>query len=190
MFHQQKVNPVRQSLKALRAKSGQKLILKLKKYFVYHNLQATVEIGNVEQLHYSDDSFDVVVARQILMFTPDTQKAVNEIFRILKPCGKVIALLHNKNSWYALLGNVTGTNLIAEAKEPPINKLYSIKEAKKMFENFSSISIFLDKFPSKTNRRNGIFAQLYNNLFIPLTEIIPRALIRPFGWYIIIKAIK
>lgn len=161
-----------------------------KRYFSYNNLNGNIEIGNAEQMRYEDSLFDVVVARQVLMFTPDTQKTVDEMFRVLKPGGKAIALLHNKYSWYALLGKITGTNLVAETKDPPVNKLHSIWEVKEMFNKFSSKDIYLDRFPSKTNRRTGIFAQLYNYLFIPFSEIIPRAIMRPFGWYITIKAIK
>ena len=124
------------------------------------------------------------------MFTPDPQKAVDEMLRVLKPGGKAIALLHNRHSWYAVLGKVTGTNLVAEAEDPPVNRLHSIKEAHQMFQKFSAVKIILDKFPSKTKRRTGVLARLYNFVFIPVTKIIPRGIIRPFGWYIIIKAIK
>lgn len=161
-----------------------------KRYFSYHNLNGVLKIGNAEQLPYKDNEFDVVVARQILMFTPDPQKAVDEMLRVLKPGGEAIALLHNRHSWYALLGKVTGTNLVAEAKDPPVNTLHSIKEANQMFQRFSVVKIILDKFPAKTKRRTGVLARLYNLVFVPVLKIIPRGIIRPFGWYIIIKAIK
>jgi ubiquinone/menaquinone biosynthesis C-methylase UbiE len=161
-----------------------------KRYFSYNNLNGILKIGNAEQLPYADNKFDVVVARQILMFTPDPQKAVDEMLRVLKPGGEAIALLHNRHSWYALLGKVTGTNLVAQAKDPPVNVLHSIKEAHQMFQKFSVVKIILDKFPSKTKRRTGVLARLYNLVFIPVTKIIPRGIIRPFGWYIIIKARK
>ena len=161
-----------------------------RKYFTYNNLYAHIEIGNVEKLHYDDSSFDVVVARQILMFTPDTQRAVNEIMRVLKPHGKFIALLHNKYSWYTILGKISRTNLIAEIKDPPINKFYSIQEVKDLFKEFSKIEIIMDKFPYETIRRSGVFAMLYNNYFVPFVKIIPRKLIKSFGYYIIIKAFK
>ncbi|MFX0202472.1 MAG: class I SAM-dependent methyltransferase [Candidatus Hodarchaeota archaeon] len=160
------------------------------KYFAYNNLSATIEIGNAQRLRYADNSFDVVVARQILMFTPDTQRAVDEIFRVLKPGGQVLALLHNRYSWYVLFAKLTRTNLITEAKDPPVNKLHSRNEANKLFEKFSSVSLFFDRFPYKTNRRNGLFANLYNYVFVPFSDIIPKTMMRPFGWYIIVKAVK
>jgi ubiquinone/menaquinone biosynthesis C-methylase UbiE len=161
-----------------------------KKYFAYNNLHAQIEIGNVEELYYSDNSFDVVIARQILMFIPNTQKAIEEILRVLKSGGEIVALLHNKYSWYVFLGKISGTKLVAETKDPPINKFFSIREVKYLFEGFSNIEIVMDKFPTKTNRRSGIFAMLYNNFFVNLTKAIPKKLMKPFGYYIIVKAIK
>ncbi len=160
------------------------------RYFAYHHLPGRVEIANAEELPYSDNQFDVVVARQILMFTPDTERAVHEIYRVLKPGGKVLVLLHNRHSWYALFAKLTGTNMIAETKDPPVNKLHSQKEARKLFERFLELRIFFDRFPYKTNRRTGALSNLYNYVFVPLSTLLPKAIIRPFGWYMIISAFK
>jgi 2-polyprenyl-3-methyl-5-hydroxy-6-metoxy-1,4-benzoquinol methylase len=160
------------------------------KYFAYNNLNAKIEIGNAEQLRFANSSFDVVVARQILMFTPDTQKTVDEIFRVLRPDGEVLALLHNRRSWYALLAKITRTNLITEAKDPPVNQLHSMKEVKEIFRKFSKIHIFFDRFPYNTSRRTGVLSTIYNYIFVPSSHIIPKPILKRFGWYIIIKAIK
>lgn len=161
-----------------------------KKYFADNNILGTVEIANAEELPYPDNQFDVAVARQILMFTPNTERAVDEIYRVLKPGGKILALLHNRRSWYALFAKLTGTNMIAEAKDPPVNKLHSQKEARKLFKRFSDIRIFFDRFPYKTNRRTGGLFNLYNYVFVPLSTLVPKAAIRPFGWYMITTAVK
>ncbi|MHA2320005.1 MAG: class I SAM-dependent methyltransferase, partial [Candidatus Hodarchaeales archaeon] len=160
------------------------------RYFADNKMRGVIEIGNAERLTYDSNSFDVVVARQVLMFTPNTQKAVDEMYRVLKPGGTAVVLLHNKYSWYALLGKITGTNLIAETKDPPVNNLHSTKEVKKIFQKFSQMNIFFDRFPYKTNRRTGTFIKLYNYIIVPFSKILPKAIMQTFGWYIIIKAIK
>jgi ubiquinone/menaquinone biosynthesis C-methylase UbiE len=161
-----------------------------RKYFGYRDVGAVVEVGNTEELHFEANTFDVVIARGILMFTPDPQKMVNEIFRVLKPRGEVYAHLHNRYSWYLLLAKLSGTNLVHEAKDPPIHKLHSIQEAKRMFAKFSSVKVFLDRFPLKTMKRSGIFVRVYNDVFVPLTQLIPKLIMKPFGYYIIVKATK
>jgi ubiquinone/menaquinone biosynthesis C-methylase UbiE len=51
-----------------------------------------------EQLPFPDESFDYVLAWGCQMHTPNTQKAIDEIYRVLKPGGKAGAMLYNKNS--------------------------------------------------------------------------------------------
>jgi 2-polyprenyl-3-methyl-5-hydroxy-6-metoxy-1,4-benzoquinol methylase len=160
------------------------------KYFSYHDLQATFEIQNAEVLGYADNSFDVVVARQVLMYTPHPERAVEEMLRVVRPGGKTVSLLHNRHSWYALLGKVSGTNLVAEVRDPPVDKLHSIAEARNMFKGFSAVDIFLDRYPFKTTRRSGVLTKLYNIGFVPVVNMVPRRILRPFGYYIIIKATK
>lgn len=161
-----------------------------KKYFSYHNLDASIEVGNAEQMRFDDDTFDLVVAIGVLYYTPNTQKAVDEILRVLKSGGKAICMFFNKYSWYVLLARISNTNLDHEEEDPPIIKLYSIFDIKKMFSSFSSLNIVTNRFPTKTIKRSGRRAQLYNNVFTPLFDFIPKALIKPFGFHIIVDAIK
>lgn len=160
-----------------------------KRLLAYHNLEATLEIGNAEELRYPSNRFDIVIARGILMFTPNDSRIFDEIFRVLKPGGEANILLHNRFSWYVFLAKMSGTNLVHEAADPPVNKLYSVGEVRKIFAKFSVYQIFFDRFPS-TAKRAGIFAQLYNQVFVPFTRMIPNVMIRPLGYYMIIKAIK
>jgi ubiquinone/menaquinone biosynthesis C-methylase UbiE len=161
-----------------------------KKYFAYNAVDATIEVGNAEQLRFPDNTFDLVIAIGVLYYTPNTQKAVDEIFRVLKSDGKIICMFFNLYSWYVLLARISSTNIDHEKKDPPIIKLYSIKEVKKMFEKFSTLEIVMDRFPTKTIKRSGIIAHLYNSVLVPLFGIIPKPIIRPFGFHIIVKAIK
>ena len=155
----------------------------------HNGLQARLERENAEGLGYEAGTFDVVVARGILMFTPDDQKVVDEIHRVLKPGGEVQALLHKRVSWYHLLAKASGTNLVHPEKDPPINRLYSVRQARRLFSRFSALQIFMGRFPYET-RRSGVFAHVFNRLVVPLTRKLPAALIRSFGYYIIVKAIR
>jgi ubiquinone/menaquinone biosynthesis C-methylase UbiE len=166
------------------------LALDLARKNLEHNgLQARVEYGNAEELGFKADTFDFVVARGILMFTPDDLRIVNEIFRVLRPGGEAQILLHKRFSWYTLLAKLSRTNLVHEKQDPPVNRLYSVGEAHRLFKKFSKHQIFFGRFPSPSKRK-GIFAQAYNRLLIPLTRLLPTAMIRPIGYYMIVKAIK
>jgi hypothetical protein len=59
-----------------------------------------------------------------------------------------------------------------------------------MFERFSKVEIETDRFPTKTIKRSGLLATLYNYGFVPLCHVVPKALIKPFGFHVIVKAVK
>jgi ubiquinone/menaquinone biosynthesis C-methylase UbiE len=160
-----------------------------KRILAYNNLTATLEVANAEELSYPPSSFDIVVARGILMFTPNDRLVVDQILRVLKPGGEANILLHNRLSWYVLLARLSKSNLVHQLIDPPINRLHSMWEAKRLFAKYSSVTVYTDRFPTKTNRL-GLFPGLFNSVFVPMAQCIPRAVMKPFGYYLIIKAFK
>lgn len=54
---------------------------------------ATYAVAGMEALPFEDASFDYVVANNSVQFSPDTHKALNEIYRVLKPGGKFVVTL-------------------------------------------------------------------------------------------------
>jgi ubiquinone/menaquinone biosynthesis C-methylase UbiE len=161
-----------------------------KKYFSYNNLSGNLLVGNAEAMDFDDNTFDVVVAIGVFIYTPNTQKAIDEVLRVVKPGGEVICMFWNRISWYPLLVQLSGGHFDHEEKDAPLIKLYSAKEIRKMFEKFSKVEIEMDRFPTKTIKRSGLLATLYNYGFVPLCQVVPKALIKPFGFHIIVKAVK
>lgn len=56
--------------------------------------QGLVEIveGSVEQTGFADGFFDLVTAVETYYFWPDFQRAIQEIYRVLKPNGKLVLI--------------------------------------------------------------------------------------------------
>lgn len=48
--------------------------------------------GDAEQLDFPEFSFDLVISNQSFLFFPDKQRALNEVFRVLKPTGQTALL--------------------------------------------------------------------------------------------------
>ncbi len=69
-----------------------------KKRLALYGLQAEVLEADAENLPFPDQTFDYVMAWGCLMHTPDTEKAVREIHRVLKLGGTGGAMMYNKNS--------------------------------------------------------------------------------------------
>lgn len=69
------------------------------KNFKTRGLKGKVIQMDAQNLDFPNDSFDFVNAWGCLMHMPDTEKAISEIFRVLKPGGTALAYMYNKSSW-------------------------------------------------------------------------------------------
>ncbi len=61
--------------------------------------------ADIENLPFSNDRFEIVYSVGVLHHTPDTQKAITEIFRVLKPTGRVVVMVYRKYNpkWLAVI---------------------------------------------------------------------------------------
>lgn len=127
----------------------------------YFALQA-----DAEELPFRDDSFDIVFSNGVLHHLPNTDTAIGEIFRVLKPNGKAIIMIYAKHSFYYWIGlflyqgiirgnlfrhpNYLGrvTEWMSQKKrtaDNPITKVFTGKDIKSLFH----------KFEIKSIRKNG-----------------------------------
>ncbi len=113
-------------------------------------LRCDLRVADAESLPFADQSFDWVYSWGVLHHTPDTEKAISEVFRVLKPGGTAKIMIYHKYScvglmlWlrYALLRlkPMTPLNQIySQYLESPGTKAYSIAEARALFKNFRNI---------------------------------------------------
>jgi ubiquinone/menaquinone biosynthesis C-methylase UbiE/uncharacterized protein YbaR (Trm112 family) len=117
--------------------------------------------ANAERLPFVDNIFDLVYSFGVLHHTTNTQTAVEEVFRLVKPGGHAVIMLYSKLSTYYLinyllwhglvkgnilkgkdwLGRVTeGTPMYGDTHNP-FTRAYSKQELLKMFDKFDSVSI-------------------------------------------------
>jgi len=158
-------------------------------------LDGRVYLADAENLPFKSNTFDCVVSWGVLHHTPDTLKAINEIWRCMKPGGITYVMLYHKISLVFLVsvirdlfrgrvynGTFTADCLDPEGKGAPISKAYTVGEVKKLFKNFSDVSIKIDGHPS--------------SVVIPsiAAHIVPIKLInrlrKKIGWFLLIKAHK
>lgn len=55
-----------------------------------------VQVGSAEELPFDDCTFDSVVSTRVFQYISDSQKAMREIWRVLKPHGRVTVSVPNK----------------------------------------------------------------------------------------------
>jgi len=74
-----------------------------KRLFALRGLTGEILQMDAQTLEFPDNSFDFVCAHGCLMHMPDTDKAVREIYRVLKPGGQVYAWMYHRG-WYYWFG--------------------------------------------------------------------------------------
>lgn len=70
-----------------------------RRHFSVLGLQGTFQRENAEQLSFANDSFDWVYSHGVLHHTPNPQKAIDEVWRVLRPNGRATVMLYYKNSF-------------------------------------------------------------------------------------------
>jgi len=73
-------------------------IEKTKRRFELFGLQGDVREVDAETLPFADATFDFVYSWGVIHHTPGIQQAAREMYRVLKPGGKIALMLYNRNS--------------------------------------------------------------------------------------------
>lgn len=167
-------------------------------------LSSELAAGDAEQLDFPDESFDVVYSWGVLHHSPDTAKAVSEVWRVLTRGGTAKVMIYHTWSlvglmlWirYALLRLqpwLLLREMYARYLESPGTKAYSIAEARQLFAAFSAVSIRV--VLTHGDLLESMAGQRHQGVLLSFARLIwPRALIRRFlsglGLFLLIKARK
>ena len=119
--------------------------------FAAMGLRSELSVGDAERLAYPDATFDLVYSWGVLHHSPDTEAAIAEVHRVLKPGGVAKIMIYHKWSLIGLmlwvrygllrLRPFIGMRAIyANYLESPGTKAYSIGEAKRMLSAFQAVS--------------------------------------------------
>ena len=153
-----------------------------------NGLAADLQKMNGERMDFEDNTFDVVYAHGVLQYTADAQKMIAEIHRVLRPGGQAIIMVYNRISWLNLMRQVT--NVALEHEDAPVLKKFSIRELERFLKPFNRYQIIPERFPVKTRLHSGWKARLFNDVFVGTFDLMPKMLVRPFGWHLMAFAVK
>jgi SAM-dependent methyltransferase len=70
-----------------------------RKRFQLFDLEGKFQTADAEDLDFADESFDLVYSHGVLHHTPETEKAIREIHRVLRPGGRVVVMLYHRGSY-------------------------------------------------------------------------------------------
>jgi ubiquinone/menaquinone biosynthesis C-methylase UbiE len=169
-----------------------------------HGFRADVKVADAEQLPFNSDSFDIVYSWGVLHHSPDTPKAVSEVQRVLRPGGRALIMIYHRHSiiglmlWlrYGLLRGSPFTSLqsiYSRYLESPGTKAYTNREARRLFNGFSRVTISTQLSAGDT--LDGASGQRHSGATLELARRIwPRPLIkrflRGFGLFLLVDAVK
>ena len=143
---------------------------------------------NGETLTFEDNSFDCVIAFCTLSYTPNPQKMVKEICRVLKREGEAWIIVYHSHSWLNYISKLSKIKLPSDSA--PVLNQYSPEQFKELLNCFSSSEITIDRFPVKTRLKPAALSRLFNIFFVPVFHIVPKKFVKNFGHHLIAKAIK
>lgn len=72
--------------------------------FELSSLPGAFVCADAENLPFSDSAFDLVYCHGVLHHTPDTERGLREIYRVLRPGGKAIIMLYARESFSYIVG--------------------------------------------------------------------------------------
>jgi SAM-dependent methyltransferase len=119
---------------------------------VLEDLRAEVVVADAENLPFADATFDIVYSYGVLHHSPNTPKAIDEVYRVLKPGGRARIMIYH-------LRSVTGVTLwglhcaaklrpwksprwaIFNHLESPGTKAYTTEEARRLFSAYRRVDI-------------------------------------------------
>jgi SAM-dependent methyltransferase len=115
-------------------------------------LKSDLRVADAESLPFDDGSFDLVYSWGVLHTSPNTARAVDEVWRALRRGGNAKIMIYHKHSlvgymlWvrYGLLAGKPWrglSDIYAHHLESPGTKAYTVKEAHALFSKFVDVKI-------------------------------------------------
>lgn len=139
-------------------------------------------IGDGSRLPVPDQSIDVFYAHGVLQYSADPRGIVTEAQRVLRPGGTAIFMVYNRVSWLMAMSKVMKVPL--EHEDAPGLRMYSIAEFQELLKGFKHVTLVPERFPVKSRLHHGLKGTLYNTLFVGAFNLIPRPVVRRFGWHL------
>lgn len=169
-----------------------------------YELESSIIMADMETLPFDKEKFDHVYSCGAIHHTANVNRAVDEIFRVLKVGGSTSVMIYHKWScvgiylWirYALLSFKPRTSLddiYCHYMESPRTKAFTTAEAKAMFKNFSKVEVTTrlsrhDLLSTDAGQRHRGFALTMARKLLPRKAI--KMFLKRNGLYMLIRCIK
>ena len=123
----------------------------------YYKFECELLNASATSIPLPDNSVDIVVSIGCLHHIPDIQKAIDEIYRVLKPGGVFKGMVYNRNSYRFLVYRRIQkywrkkdvqqfVSKKYDGEENPYGMVYSKTDVTRLFNKFSSVKFKVENF--------------------------------------------
>ncbi len=156
-----------------------------------YRLTGDVFEGDAEKIPFGENTFDMVYSHGVIHHTANHDKAVSEIYRVLKPSGEIRIMLYHKPSvvilqMYLVYGlfklrpfcNVD--EILANHHESKGTRAYTTKQVQLMFSKFRHVEVKTVVTSYDIRYARNRYLPRFMMRFIP----------KNFGWNILVRGEK
>ena len=172
-----------------------------RKRFALGGLSGDFREVDGNSLPFPDNHFDIVCSMGVLHHVANPRPMADEMFRVLKPGGRLIAMLYHRSSWKNLVllrlrrlfdpryrGRTQQEALnMNDGAECPLALVYSRKGAAALFSRFSQIEFLLTQLSWRQFLMLPPLVRLAERYLPPSSQCWPA---RRLGWNLNIRAVK
>ena len=148
--------------------------------FCRGQLDTDFVVADAENLPFPDQCFDYVYSFGVLHHVSDTERSLDEVYRVLKKNGEARVMLYNRISLNELVHQLTRIPFEDADEVCPVARRFTKAEVRKMMARFSQVTMEL----------KYAFGEGYGILFRIIPGWLYDLVSRYFGWHIMIIAVK
>ena len=144
------------------------------------NFDATYLCADAENLPFPDATFDYVYSFGVMHHAPDTQRCVDEAYRVLRPGGQALIMLYHRHSLNEAVHRLVRVPFEERDELCPVVRRFTVSEIRAMFARFAKVEVHSD----------FVFGEGYGPLFRWTPLPLYRWLSRWMGWHLMIRATR
>jgi len=136
--------------------------------------------ADAEHLPFADGAFDYVYSFGVLHHAPDTQRCIDEAYRVLRPGGQALIMLYHRRSLNEAVHRFVRVPFEERDELCPVVRRFTMSEVHGMFASFTHVDVHSD----------FVFGEGYGPLFRWTPRPLYRLLSRWAGWHLMIRATR
>lgn len=97
--------------------------------------EVLLKVGDATRLDFSDGEFDKVLCSEVIEHIPAADKALSEMWRVLKPGGLLVLSTPNPKSWYGFERYIVWERILRKKWNHPFDQWRSMRDLTAMIEH-------------------------------------------------------